>query len=65
LTSKLYPKIFKREAEKQKNQTSVKFITDYKNRLSNLYIDPIAGLLFGKRDIEIHRTDVPVQGKFQ
>lgn len=64
LTSKLYPKIFKAEAKKQNNPTAISFIAGYNCGLNNLYNDPIAGILFNKRNIVIHRKDVPVQAKF-
>jgi hypothetical protein len=41
-----------------------KFIDRYDIELRKLYNDAVGGLLMSKRNIEIHRTDVPVQAKF-
>lgn len=64
LSETLYPKDFRREAKNQSNQIAKKFIDRYDTELRKLYNDAVGGLLMSKRNIEIHRTDVPVQAKF-
>lgn len=65
ITEELYPNIFSKEAINQDNQTAQKFIKEYKTQLKNIYNDPLGKLLTTKRNISIHRTGVPVQGRFK
>lgn len=64
LTDKLYPSVFETEAKNQNNQTAINFIADYKTELANLYKDPVAGFLIDKRNIVVHRKNVPISAKF-
>jgi hypothetical protein len=64
LTETLYLKDFRREAKTQNNRIAKKFIDRYDTELRKLYNDALGGLLMSKRNIEIHRTDVPIQAKF-
>ena len=65
LTEKLYVDIFSDEAVNQGNQIAQKFIKEYKTQLKNIYNDPLGKLLTTKRNISIHRTGVPIQGRFK
>ena len=64
LTETLYLKDFRREAKNQHNRMDENFIDHYDIELRKLYNDAVGGLLMSKRNIEIRRTDVPVQAKF-
>ena len=65
LTEKLYVDTFSDEAVNQGNQIAQKFIKEYKTQLKNIYNDPLGKLLTTKRNISIHRTGVPIQGRFK
>lgn len=65
LTEKLYLDTFRFEANRQRNQTAIDFITEYKSELDRLYVDPIGNLLTKKKNISIHRSDVAVKGEFE
>jgi hypothetical protein len=65
LTERLYPRDFRREAGKQNNIVAQKFIEKYDSEFQKLEIDAIGNLLLRKRNVEIHRTDVDVQAKFE
>ncbi len=64
LSKKLFISTFKNEANNQNNQSARNFITYYETEFNKLLKDPIGSLLMTKRNIEVHRTDVPVQVKF-
>jgi hypothetical protein len=65
LTEKLYIDTFSDEAINQGNQIAQRFIIEYKTQLNNIYNDPLGKLLTTKRNISIHRTGVPIQGRFK
>lgn len=65
LTQKLYIDTFSDEAINQGNLIAQKFINEYKNQLNSIYNDPLGKLLTTKRNISIHRTGLPVQGRFK
>lgn len=65
LNKKLYPRTFRRRATKEGNSIARKFIQKYNSQLNIIYEDPVGKLLTRKRNISIHRTAVPVQGKFE
>lgn len=65
LTKNLYPEDFRREAEKQNYIVAQKFIDKYDSEFQTLKNNVIGKLLLRKRNIEIHRTNVNVQAKFE
>jgi hypothetical protein len=65
LTEKLFVETFSKKADNQQNENAKNFITEYKEKLGVLKKDPIGKLLTEKRDISVHRSDVPVQGRFK
>jgi hypothetical protein len=64
LNDKLYPSTFKGTARKKNNQNALKFIDQYSTEFGKLRQDKIGNLLIGKRDIKVHRTDVPLKANF-
>ena len=61
LTEKLYIDT----AINQGNQIAQRFIIEYKTQLNNIYNNPLGKLLTTKRNISIHRTGVPIQGRIK
>jgi hypothetical protein len=65
LTRKLSIEAFGKRTNSQKNKIAKIFITAYKKQLGELRKDPIAKLLTEKRNISVHRSEVPVQGRIK
>jgi hypothetical protein len=55
---------FEEAAKKQNNQLALGFINFYKSEFNTLRNDPVGKLIFGKRNIVIHRTPTSLHGKF-
>jgi hypothetical protein len=65
IAKKLYPRTFRRRAIKERNLIARNFIQEYNSLLNSIYENPIGKLLTKKRNISIHRTDVPVRAGFK
>jgi hypothetical protein len=61
LDEKLNKKIFEKVARERKNSNAMAFIKGYNNNFNKLKRDKIAKLLLTKRNIKVHRADVPIQ----
>ena len=59
LNDKPYPSTFEKIAKKKNNQIALKFIAYYNTEFKKLEVDALGGLLLNKRNIKVHRTDVP------
>ena len=57
----LNKEIFEQVANKRNNPNGIAFIKGYNNNFKKLKRDKIAKLLLTKRNIKVHRTDVPLQ----
>jgi len=57
----LNKEIFEQVANKRNNPNAIAFIKGYNNNFKKLKRDKIAKLLLTKRNIKVHRTDVPLQ----
>jgi hypothetical protein len=64
LDTKLFTKTFKKAAKWQNNQPALIFIKFYKNEFKTLASTTVGGLIIGKRNIAIHRTETSLHGKF-
>jgi hypothetical protein len=53
--------IFEEVARKRNNPNAIAFIKGYNNNFKKLKRDKIAKLLLTKRNIRVHRTDLPLQ----
>jgi hypothetical protein len=61
----LYPGTFRKEAKNKNNQEALKFIDFFDDEFKNLKNESVVKLLFEKRNIIIHRTDLSVRGEIQ
>ena len=57
----LNKEIFEQVANKRNNPNAIAFIKGYNNNFKKLKRDKIAKLLLTKRNIRVHRTDLPLQ----
>jgi len=55
--------IFEEVARRRNNPNAIAFIKSYNNNFKKLTRDKIAKLLLTKRNIRVHRTDLPLQKK--
>jgi hypothetical protein len=53
--------IFEQVASRRNNPNAIAFIKGYNNNFKKLKRDKIGKLLLDKRNIKVHRTDVPLQ----
>lgn len=53
--------VFEEVARKRKNPNAIAFTKGYNNNFKKLIRDRIAKLLLTKRNIRVHRTDLPIQ----
>jgi hypothetical protein len=53
--------VFEEVARKRNNPNAIAFIKGYNNNFKKLMRDRIAKLLLTKRNIRVHRTDLPIQ----
>ncbi len=58
LQDKLDPKIFENKAKQLKLPTAISFIKWWKNEMNNLRTDRLGSIIFGKRNVSIHRMTV-------
>lgn len=65
LSDRLSIEIFWRKANRDQNKEALEFISTYDLELYALRNAPIGKLLFDKRNISIHRSNVPVRGQFK
>jgi hypothetical protein len=65
LTEKLTITKFRKEAKKQTNQIALQFIDFYSSNFASLRKNAIGSLIIDKRNIKIHRTDIPLHGNFK
>jgi hypothetical protein len=64
LNNKLYPRTFEEKARQKSNNIALTFISHYNKEFEKVKQDQIGGLLLNKRNIKVHRTDVPLQANF-
>ena len=60
LDERLDKKIFEKVAMTRKNSNAMAFIKGYNSRLKKLKRDKIVELLLTKRNIKVHRTNLPL-----
>ena len=61
LDKRLNKDIFEEVARRRNNPNAIAFIKGYNNNFKKLTRDKIAKLLLTKRNIRVHRTDLPLQ----
>jgi hypothetical protein len=61
LDKRLNKDIFEEVARRRNNPNAIAFIKSYNNNFKKLTRDKIAKLLLTKRNIRVHRTDLPLQ----
>jgi hypothetical protein len=64
LEKKLNIDTFEKGAKRQNNQPALRLINFFKCEFDTLTDTPLGGLMFGKRNIVIHRTGTPLHAKF-
>jgi hypothetical protein len=64
LSEKLFINTFEDAAKSQNNQPAQQFIGLYKSELAALEQTPVGNLMFGNRNITIHRAATSLRGKF-
>jgi hypothetical protein len=63
LDDKLYPSTFKEMAGEKNKQNALNFIGYYNTEFGKLRQNKIGKILIDKRDIKVHRTDLPLKAK--